>query len=49
MAPFGDSRYLFHYRDTKYTASFLAIIELVNVKTLKLPARIPKLNACSER
>jgi hypothetical protein len=39
-APVGDSRYLFHRRDTKCTASFLAIIELVNVKTLKLPARI---------
>ena len=30
-----DSRYLLHDRDTKYTASFLAIIESVHVKTLR--------------
>jgi hypothetical protein len=45
----GDSRYLLHDRDTKYTASFLAIIESVHVKTLRLPARSPNLNAYSER
>jgi putative transposase len=45
----GDSRYLLHDRDTKYTASFLAIIESVRVKTLRLPARSPNLNAYSER
>jgi len=45
----GDSRYLLHDRDTKYTASFLAIIEAVHVKTLRLPARSPNLNAYSER
>ena len=28
-----DSRYLLHNRDTKYTASFLAIIESAHVKT----------------
>jgi putative transposase len=45
----GDRRYLIHDRDTKYTASFLAIIESVHVKTLRLPARSPNLNAYSER
>ena len=30
-----DSRYLLHDRDTKHTASFLAIIESVHVKTLR--------------
>jgi hypothetical protein len=45
----GNIRYLLHDRDTKYTASFLAIIESVHVKTLPLPARSPNLNAYSER
>jgi hypothetical protein len=45
----GDSRYLLHDRDTKYTASFPATIESVHVKTLRLPARSPNLNAYSER
>jgi putative transposase len=45
----GDSRYLLHDRDTKYTASFLAIIESAHVKTLQLPTRSPNLNAYSER
>jgi putative transposase len=45
----GDSRYLLHDRDTKYTGSFLAVIESVHVKTLRLPARSPNLNAYSER
>jgi putative transposase len=44
-----DSRYLLHDRDTKYAPSFLAIIETVHVKTLRLPARSPNLNAYSER
>jgi putative transposase len=44
-----DSRYLLHDRDTKYTASFLPIIESVHVKTVRLPARSPNLNAYSER
>jgi putative transposase len=44
-----DSRYLLHDRDSKYTASFLAIIESVHAKTLRLPARSPNLNAYSER
>jgi len=45
----GDSRYLLHDRDTKYTASFLAIIKSGGVKTLRLPARSPNLNTYSER
>jgi putative transposase len=44
-----DRGYLLHGRDTKYTASFLAVIESVRVKTLRLPARSPNLNAYSER
>jgi putative transposase len=45
----ADCRYLLHDRDTKYTASFLAIIESGHVKALRLPARRPNLNAFSER
>jgi putative transposase len=45
----GDSRYLLHDRDTKYAASFLAIIKSGGVKTLRLPAGSPNLNAYSER
>jgi putative transposase len=44
-----DDRYRLHDRDTKYTASLLALIESVHVKTLRLPARSPNLNAHSER
>ena len=44
-----DCRYLLHDRDTKYTFSFRAIIELGRVKTLPLPARSPNLNAYAER
>ena len=44
-----DGRYLLHDRDTKYTASFLAIVESVHVKTLRLPAPIPNSNEDSER
>jgi hypothetical protein len=40
-----DDRYRLHDRDTKYTASLLALIESVHVKTLRLPARSPNLNA----
>jgi putative transposase len=45
----GDSRYLLHDRDTKYTVSFLAIIESAHIKLLQLPTRSPNLNAYSER
>ena len=44
----GDRRYLIHDRDTKYTASFLTIIESVHVKRLRLPSRSPNLNAYSD-
>jgi putative transposase len=44
----GDSRYLLHDRDTKYAASFLAIVESVHVKTLQLPAQA-RMNAYCER
>jgi putative transposase len=44
-----DSRYLLHDRDTKYAASFLTIIKSGHVRTLRLPARSPNLNAYCER
>lgn len=45
----GNYRYLIHDRDTKYCQSFRDIIESGDVKTLRLPARSPNLNAFSER
>ena len=45
----GNCRYLIHDRDTKYCESFRDIIESGDVKTLRLPARSPNLNAFSER
>lgn len=42
-------RYLIHDRDTKYTKSFQTILEAVQVKPVKLPARSPNLNAYAER
>ena len=45
----GNCRYLIHDRDTKYCQSFRETIESGNVKTLRLPARSPNLNAFSER
>jgi putative transposase len=42
-------RYVLHDRHTKYMASFVAIIKSGNVKTLRLPARSPNLDAYSER
>jgi putative transposase len=44
-----DCRYLLHDRDTKYTASFRAIIRSGRVEPLVLPARSPNLNAHAER
>ena len=44
-----NSRYLIHYRDTKYTKSFQEILESAQVKPVKLPARSPNLNAYAER
>src|SRR6516225_5226810 len=45
----GSGRYLLHDRDTKYSAAFRAIVESVDVETLRLPARSPNLNAHAER
>ncbi len=39
-------RYLLHDRDTKYTASFRAIVEAGKVKPLALPAHSPNLKEC---
>ena len=44
-----NCHYLIHDRDTKYTKSFQTIIESSQVKTIKLPARSPNLNAYAER
>jgi len=44
-----NCRYLLHDRDTKYSATFRAIIESARVKTLPLPPRSPNLNAHAER
>lgn len=45
----GNCKYLLHDRDTKYTASFRAIIQTAGVEAVALPARSPNLNAHSER
>ena len=44
-----NCRYLIHDRDAKYCQSFRDIIESGDVKTLRLPARCPNLNAFAER
>jgi transposase InsO family protein len=44
-----NCRYLIRDRDTKYSQSFRAIIELGQVKTIRLPAHSPHLNAYAER
>jgi len=41
--------YVLHDRDTKFCASFRAILETGNVKCLKLPPRSPNLNAFADR
>jgi len=43
------SQYLIHDRDTKFCPAFQRTIEAVGVKTVKLPARSPNLNAFAER
>ena len=45
----GQRRYVLHDRDTKFCASFRAILETGNVKCLALPPRSPNLNAFAER
>ena len=42
-------RYVLHDRDTKFCASFESILEAAGVKSLKLPARSPNLNAFAAR
>ena len=45
----SSSRYLIHYRDSKFCESFHRIIEAVGVAPVKLPARSPDLNSFAER
>ena len=42
-----DARYLIHDRDPLVSESFRLILEPGGVKTVKLPAKSPNLNACS--
>jgi putative transposase len=42
-------RYLIHDRDPLYTAEFLTMLQGVGVKSVRLPARSPNLNAYAER
>jgi transposase InsO family protein len=41
--------YLIHDRDPLYTEAFRALLKRSDVKTVKLPARSPNLNAYAER
>ena len=43
------SAYLIHDRDCKFCPAFIATIETVGLKPVKLPARSPNLNAHAER
>jgi putative transposase len=43
------SRYLIHDRDPLFTEQFRAILNVSGVKTVKLPAQSPDLNAFAER
>ncbi len=45
----NGARYLIHDRDPLCTDAFRALLELFDVKTVKLPARSPDLNAYAER
>jgi putative transposase len=42
-------RYLLHDRDATFCAAFMEILEVVGIKTVKLPARSPNLNAHLEQ
>jgi hypothetical protein len=44
-----ECRYLIHDRSTLFTKEFLSILEGAGVKSVRLPARSPNLNACAER
>jgi len=45
----SGSRYLIHDRDPLFTKSFRGVLGSSGVRTVKLPARSPKLNAHAER
>jgi transposase InsO family protein len=45
----SGSRYLIHDRDPLFTDAFRELLKLSDVKTVKLPARSPDLNAYAER
>jgi hypothetical protein len=44
-----DARYLIHDRDPLFSQAFRNVMALGHVKTVKLPARSPNLNAFAER
>ena len=44
-----NTRYLIHDRDPLFTKRFVEILQVAGVKTVKLPARSPDLNAFAER
>jgi putative transposase len=44
-----DARYLIHDRDSLFSADFREILRAGDVKTVRLPARSPNLNAYAER
>jgi putative transposase len=45
----NGARYLIHGRDPLFTNSFREVLKFSGVKTVKLPARSPNLNAYAER
>ncbi len=45
----NGARYLIHDRDPLFTDAFRELLKLSGVKTVKLPARSPDLNAYAER
>ena len=45
----NGARYLIHDRDPLFTDAFRGLLKLSGVKTVKLPARSPDLNAYAER
>ena len=45
----NGARYLIHDRDPLFTNSFREVLKFSGVKTVKLPARSPNLNAYAER
>ena len=47
--PLRNAHYLIHDRDPLFTAQFLGILKAAGVKSVKLPAQSPTLNAFAER